>query len=141
MKKALFYILNLTWGLIMTLIGGFAALALIAAGRRPTRHGGCLCFECGKGWGGVSLGLVMIVEEGADDATKNHEFGHAAQNALFGPLMPFAVGIPSAVRWHYYKRRRELCDAERLPPYDSIWFEAQATEWGNRYAGEWRNTA
>lgn len=131
--RKLFYILNLTWGLPMTLIGGVAALCLLIVGKHPTRHGGCLCFTVGKGWGGVSLGMVIIVSHGATDDTKNHELGHAVQNAVYGVLMPFIVAIPSAVRYWY--RRGQ--DPSTLPPYDSIWFEAQASEWGNKFAERW----
>ena len=131
--RKLFYILNLTWGLPMTLIGGVVALGLLAVGKHPTRHGGCLCFTVGKGWGGVSLGMVIIVSEGATDDTKNHELGHAVQNAIYGVLMPFIVSIPSATRYWY----RRTQDPSTLPPYDSIWFEAQASEWGNKFAERW----
>jgi hypothetical protein len=127
MNRKLFYILNLTWGLPMTLIGTIAALALIGCGKLPTNHGGCLCFTVGKKWGGVSLGLVMIVSKQATEDTKNHELGHALQNAVYGLFMPFIVSIPSAVRYWYRRTRKH----STLPPYDAVWFERQATEWGN----------
>ena len=128
MNKKLFYILNLTWGLPMTLIGAIAALGLLVKGYRPTRHRGCLCFTVKpqKAWSGVSLGLVMIVTEQAKDATKNHEFGHAIQNAVYGPAHVL-VSIASGVRCWY----RSTQDPATLPPYDAVWFERQATEWGN----------
>ena len=129
MNRKLFYILNFTWGLPMTLIGGIACLVLIGCGKLPTVHGGCLCFTVGKNWGGVSLGLVMIVSERATENTKNHELGHALQNAVYGVFMPFIVSIPSAVRY-WYRRGK---DPATLPPYDAVWFEGQATEWGNQF--------
>ena len=129
MKRKLFYILNFTWGLPMTLIGGIACLVFIGLGKLPTVHGGCLCFTKGKNWGGVSLGLVMIVSEQATENTKNHELGHALQNAVYGVFMPFIVSIPSAVR--YWHRRGK--DPATLPLYDAVWFEGQATEWGNQF--------
>lgn len=129
MNKKLFYTLSLTWGPIMTFIGGIACLILIVCNKRPTIYGGCLCFTIGKNWGGVSFGLVMIVCHDSTDATKNHELGHALQNAVYGVLMPFIVSIPSAIRYWY----RRFQDCSTLPPYDSIWFERQATEWGNIY--------
>ena len=129
MKTKLFFVLNLTWGLPMTLIGAVVALGLVISGKRPTRYGDCLCFTVGKGWGGVSLGMVMIVSQGGTDDTRNHEHGHAVQNAVYGVLMPFIVCIPSATRY-WYRRTR---DPSTLPPYDSVWFERQATEWGSKY--------
>lgn len=129
MNRKLFYILNLTWGLPMTLVGGIACLVLVGCGKLPTNHGGCLCFTVGKNWGGVSFGLVMIVDEQATEDTKNHELGHALQNAVYGVLMPFIVSIPSAVRY-WYRRGK---DPATLPHYDSVWFEGQASEWGSKY--------
>ena len=126
MDKKTFYFLNLTWGLIMTLVGGIACLVLLGCNKRPTRHGGCLCFTVGKAWGGVSLGLVMLVSEEAPGSTKNHEFGHAVQNAIYGPGMVL-ISLASAARYWY----RRTQDPAALPPYDSAWFERQATEWGN----------
>lgn len=134
--RKLFYILNLTWGLPMTLIGAVAALCLLMVGNRPTLHGKCLCFTAGKGWGGVSLGMVMIVSDGATDDTKNHELGHAVQNAVYGVFMPFIVCIPSATRYWYRTILERLGKADNLPPYDSAWFEGQATEWGNKFIKE-----
>lgn len=128
--RKLFYILNITWGLPMTLIGALVALCLRAVGKHPERYGDCWCFTVGKkGWGGVSLGMVMLVAPGASAHTKNHEHGHAVQNALYGVFMPFVVSVPSAAR--YLSRKGK--DRATLPPYDSVWFEGQATEWGNKY--------
>lgn len=114
----------------MTLIGIVAAIALFIVGKRPERYGDCRCFTVGKGWGGVSLGMTMIVAHGASQSTKNHEHGHAVQNAMLGPFFIPVVAIPSFVRCCYYK-----WDPNRasLPPYDSAWFEGQATELGNKY--------
>ena len=136
--KKLFYILNLTWGLPMTLIGAIAALGLIIGGKRPTRHCGCLCFTVKpkKAWSGVSLGPVMIVTDRATGATKDHELGHAVQNAVYGPVHVL-ISMASGVRCLY----RSTQDPGTLPPYDSIWFEGQATRWGEQYAKKWRNTA
>ena len=133
--RKLFYTLNLTWGLPMTLIGAIVALCLLAVGKHPERYGDCWCFTVGKGWGGVSLGMVMIVAQGASTHTKNHEHGHAIQNALYGVFTPFIVAIPSATRYWYRKGK----DPDSLPPYDSAWFEGQATAWGTKYYEELLN--
>lgn len=130
--RKLFYILNLTWGLPMNLLGAVVALCLRAVGKHPERYGDCWCFTVGKGWGGVSLGMVMIVAEGASKHTKNHEHGHAIQNALYGVFTPFIVSIPSAARYWYRKTKNPAT----LPPYDSAWFEGQATAWGTKYCEE-----
>ena len=63
-----------------------------------------------------------------------HEAGHAIQNCYFGPFMPFLVSIPSSVRYRAHRLRRRR--GKRLPPYDGIWFEGQATKLGRTYFGE-----
>jgi hypothetical protein len=54
------------------------------------------------------------------------------QNLIWGPLFPFVIAIPSAIRYWYrelkYYRKGLYPDTD----YDSIWFEGQATKWGNK---------
>lgn len=138
MTKRRFIILNLTWGILMTLAGALTAAVLWCGGHRPIRHGPCLCFVVGHGWGGLSLGPVMIVSTNANEHTKDHELGHAVQNALYGPFM-VAVSLHSAVRYWYRRGKKKRGLGHTLPPYDGIWFEGQATDWGKKYAEKWRD--
>lgn len=73
------------------------------------------------------MGWFFICGKGESDSLKNHEVGHSIQNAAFGGLKMLGLSICSALR--YWKR--ELFGAKT--PYDSWWFEGQATELGNRY--------
>lgn len=134
MKKAGYYFLSFTWGGIMTIIGMLAAAVLLSIGKRPEKYGPCWAFVIGNGWGGVSLGPVIIMSEANAKGTRTrpHEFGHSLQNCLWGPLFPFVIAIPSATRLMY---RNHLIDKGTPPTtnYDDIWFEGQATEWGNKY--------
>jgi hypothetical protein len=132
MSKKTFYILSLTWGLPMTLIGFIVAAALRAVGIKPKKYGWCWCFEIGKYWGGVNLGIIFLSSKTASEESKNHEHGHALQNALYGFLMPFIVCIPSATRYWYRKYKSSIgkpCESK----YDDAWFEGQATKWGNEF--------
>lgn len=131
MTKKQFYISNLTWGLPLTLIGLIVALVLICTGHKPKRHGGCFYFNVGKSWGGLNLGLVFLTDERDSEHTKNHEFGHAVQNAKYGLLMPFIVCIPSVIRYWYREIKKPTTD------YDDIWFEGEATKLGNEYINKW----
>lgn len=131
LRQKAYYILSFTWGLPLTICGVLVALLLMAAGHRPKRFLLGWCFEIGKGWGGLNLGIVFLCQEGASDDLKCHEFGHSIQNCLFGILTPFAVHIPSAVR--YWAHEWKDAHGKDLPPYDAIWFEGQATRWGHRY--------
>lgn len=137
MKKTLFYILSWTWGLPMSLIGFCASGVLKKKGYKPKKHGWCQHYEYGKGWGGVNLGPIFITSIGASEHTKNHEHGHALQNCIWGPLMPFVISIPSAVR--YWIRVYQQKQGKKLEPYDAIWFEGQATKWGDAFMEEINN--
>ena len=124
MKTFLFYFFSLTWGLPMTLFGALTALALVIFGHKPKLWRGCIYFEVGKSWGGLEMGLFFLVHRGASAHLKNHEFGHGIQNCILGPLMPFLVSVPSAIRYWYRKFR------EPQTEYDSIWFERWASRLG-----------
>ena len=121
----------------MTLIGLIVALALICAGCKPKRWGGCLCFNIGEKWGGVSFGIVMLTDKRDRITTKNHEHGHAFQNCRYGMLMPFIVCIPSAIRYHYRNWRTKHGKKNKTGYYD-IWFEGEATKLGKKYIDHWQ---
>ena len=130
MKKFWFYFLTFTWGLPMTIIGGLAVLAL---GLNPIRkYGYCWVYQFGRGWGGISLGPVIITSTPYVNDLMSHEHGHAIQNCWFGPFFPFVVGLPSVIRywWREYLYKKGRRD---LPDYYSIWFEAQASRVGTKF--------
>ena len=131
--KPIFYLLTLTWGLPFTLFGILAAIFLKILGYTAKKHGYCYYFELGESWGGVNLGLFFIVNKGSTVAIRNHEHGHAVQNCYLGPFMIFIVALPSLIRSRYrvYLTEKKRVNARTLPPYDSIWFEGQATRRGN----------
>lgn len=83
----------------MTTIGLIVSLILILAGKRPKKFGYAYYFCIGAFWGGLELGPVFLVSEPESDRTKAHEYGHGWQNIMLGPLMPFVVCIPSAIRY------------------------------------------
>ena len=135
-NKRLYYFLNLTWGLPLTLIGAAAALVLMLAGQKPKRHGGCLYFNVGKNWGGLELGLFFLTDDSDSEYLKNHEFGHSIQNAWLGIFTPFVIWIPSIIRY-WYRRTRTALHLSNLP-YDSIWFERWATDLGRSTISLWK---
>jgi hypothetical protein len=52
---------------------------------------------------------------------------------VFGPLFIPLVAIPSATRYWYRRRLRKAYGEpilKKLPSYDSVWFEGQATRLG-----------
>lgn len=135
-NKPLYYILNLTWGLLLTLVGALVALFLIIIGKRPKRHGGCWYFNVGHAWGGLEMGLFFLTDDYDTTSVKNHEYGHSLQNAIWGPLMLFVISIPSAIRYWVFHFRTKA--GKPNPPYDSIWFEGQATRWGTVTVNQWQ---
>lgn len=133
LPKWAFYLLSFTWGIVMTLIGCAAAGILLLMGHRPQKNCYGWVFEVGQRWGGVSFGPIAVVQKGASQYIKDHEFGHAVQNCYFGFLFPFVIALPSGLRYQYrtYKERKDPTIA--LPNYYSIWFERTASEAGEFY--------
>lgn len=138
MKKHIFYILSFTWGLPITLVGCIIALALNMMGHKPNgKYGYCWVFKVGNNWGGASFGPIMITGQTVYKSVQKHEHGHAIQNCWFGPLMPFIVSIPSAIRY-WYREFRYLRKGKTPPTaYDDAWFEGQASRVGAEFINKY----
>ena len=131
-NKFLYYLLQFTWGLLMNIVGSLVfTFLIIFAHKKPKKFHNCWYISVGKRWGGLELGTFFLIDSGESASTKYHESGHAIQNIIWGPLFPFIIGIPSAIRYWY----RKLTPNKKHPPYDSIWFEGQATKWGYELNG------
>lgn len=135
LKAALIWTLSLTWGLIMTLIGLVVALFMLLTFHKPKKFHYFIYFEFGKSWGGVSFGPIFIKCKNSTKSLMQHESGHSIQNILLGPIFPFLIAIPSAIRYWYrelvYKVNNKKY--QRLPDYDAIWFEGWATKIGEKH--------
>ena len=117
-----------TKGWALSAVGGVVYGVLRLFGQKPKDfHGICTYFTIGKSWGGLEFGWFFICAKNANDRTKMHEVGHGIQNAKIGGLKMLGLSIGSALR--YWKR--EIFGA--TTPYDSWWFEGQATELGKLY--------
>ena len=103
LKRILFYIASFTWGGLMSIIGLLTMLVLLPFGKLETYHGR-LYMRIGKKWGGVELGCFFLCDETASEHTLQHECGHGLQNCLWGPLMPFVVCAPSAIRYWIFNQ-------------------------------------
>ena len=145
----MFWVVSLTWGIIMTSIGLIATgslnlVKLIAKLFKKdlkikTHINGCsLITEVGGNWGGVELGAVALCGNYSKlskywfEHTRRHEFGHAVQHLIFGPLFIFVVAIPSASRYWYQRIMQGKGKHFASDWYDSIWFEGGATRWGTK---------
>jgi len=139
--KWLFYLLSLTWGILMTIFGTLITVVFAIAkifDKKITFFKYYWVYGIKVGpeyWGGMESGLMFIRDHKSSDRYINdHEFGHMiCQNCLFGPLAIFMCFLPSATRYWYQEIRSRK--GLQNKPYDSIWFEDAATMCG-RYAVE-----
>jgi hypothetical protein len=133
----IFYILSFTWGLLWTLIGliVFLFIRVFFYEKIKVRViAGCLAVTfLHKRFGGINLGIVYFVDKNDMIHTHLHELGHSLQNAYFGPLFIPLIAIPSGIRYQYRKYLKKKKINVKLPSYDSIWFEGQATKLGYKY--------
>ena len=98
--KKKFYGLSFTWGLPMSLVGLIVYGVLRCFGYKANKYGYCYHIEIGGNWGGLNLGWVFLTGKNASKFTKNHELGHAYQNALiFGWVMPIMTIISATRYW------------------------------------------
>lgn len=112
----------------LSFIGNVVYSVLFLMGCKPKNfYDICQYFEIGQGWGGLSLGWFFICCKNSSDSLKCHEVGHTLQNANIGGWHMLALSLGSAARYWY----REIFGAKT--PYDSWWFEGQATELGTKY--------
>lgn len=146
MKKILlgigYWILQLTWGFLMTFVGLVVTLFILIFMRKKARfhrNGFSWIIEIGGNWGGLELGAMAlcgnysITNKYWYQHTRRHEFGHTIQNIIFGPFYLFVVGIPSAIRYWYqhFEQKKGRYFAPNW--YDCYaWFEYLASSWGSK---------
>lgn len=117
-----------TKGWALSFIGLIVYSVLRLFGQKPKEYKGiCPYFEIGKHWGGLEMGWFFICCKNCSDATKRHEVGHGIQNAAVGGLTMLAYSFGSAIRYWY----RRIFNINT--PYDSWFFEGDATRLGTEY--------
>ncbi len=127
-----FYLRSFTLGLAVNIGGALVALLMLISGHRPERFGNCINFTVGKNWGGGSAGVFMFTCRRASRRLKEHEHGHSIQNCFYGPLMPF-INLQSTLRYLCRLIIQKLFPKKKLPPYDSAWFEGEASALGRAF--------
>lgn len=133
MKRILFILLQCTWGAGQTLIGLGFFLAHLRCSHRMYR--GCIDTQWNRG-GGLSLGLFIFTPPDArrnSEQVRVHEYGHAIQSLVLGPLMLF-VGIIS-VAWANLPCFVKLRRTKKIP-YTACFVEMWASRWGELVTGE-----
>lgn len=129
MKRFLFILIQLTWGLPQTLLGFVLFLYWRSKGAASRMYHGAVVTHWKTG-GGVSLGLFVFVPEKARPGITVHEYGHCIQSLLLGPLYLPLVGVPSYV-WANLPGFRKMRRETGLSYY-SVYPE----NWANQL-GEW----
>ena len=130
----LYYFMACTWGIIMTILGCLITIILaivkifIPKKIIFKRYYWIYSITVGpEWWGGCEMGLMFLRDHNSSVNYINpHEFGHTFQNCLLGPLFPFMVAIPSAIRYWL----RKIFPKKIWAPYDGAWFEDAATQCG-----------
>lgn len=134
MKTFLFRLWQWTWGLPQTLIG-FAIC--LASGNAPRRsYHGCIVTRWHQ-QGSMGLGMFLFLSEASYDKQGQvlvHEFGHAVQSAILGPLFLPVMGIPSFL-WCNLKPCRKL-RKEKGVSYYCFYPESTANRLGSLVTGE-----
>ncbi len=145
MKKLLYFLAQITWGLPQTLVG--LVLFLINIKSRHYMYHGAVVTEWSSR-SSISLGLFLFVTtdpirdlRSTDTLPENemhralvvHEYGHTIQSLFLGPLYFPVIGIASAM-WanlpRFVKRRRNGT------PYSAFWTERSANMLGERVTRE-----
>lgn len=139
----LWYILNLTWGILYSIAGLVIYLFVLLSKRktkdfRSYRYAGKVrCTQFGNNWGGLSSVFFIFVANNMGKEytvqTKMHELGHTFQNALFGPFIFFFVIIPSVCRYWYITLKERKGRSFAPNWYDNAWFEGSASDGGRYY--------
>lgn len=135
LTKTEFLLLSFTWGIVLTCIGFLVAGVMLLTGHKAQRYGWVYYFEVGKSWGGCEFGLVFLKDKNSGEYLCKHEFGHAIQNAMYGPFMLIFVNLPSTLRYWLRRLFEKLGRVPRAGYYD-IWFEKQASELGADYMAD-----
>ncbi len=136
--KILYWLLSFTWGFLTSFIGLIVFLVTIIIGSKVHKNGCSYIVEIGRNWGGLSLGCFAFCANYSEtnhywfEHTRKHEFGHAIQNCILGPLFIFVIAIPSSIRYHYRNYAIKRDKAFSADWYDSIWFEGTATKYGSK---------
>jgi len=132
----LFFLINITWGVIQSSLGLMLFLCFIT---RPHYWYKSSIVTVNTTLqninikGGLCLGLFIFVTVDMDkehivnsDLIK-HEYGHVLQSVLLGPLYLLIIGLPSLIWARFFSGWRKKHNKD----YCSLYTESWAVKWGN----------
>ncbi len=126
--------LQCTWGILQTFVGGVMFLVLIR--RRHFIYRCCVVTEW-KRPQSASVGLFVFLSEPLSgqfrDEVLVHEYGHTVQSLILGVLYPLVISLPSAAwcmipRFERFRRERGIS-------YYSFYPERWANALGGKVTG------
>lgn len=140
-----FILIQCTWGFFQTFLGLCFFIRYIS--KPHVFYEGCIETKWDR-FGGVSLGLfIFATNENSEikeekfhwvtaklcDEIAVHEYGHAIQSLILGPLYPLIIGIPSCLWGNLpvYARKR----SEHNIPYTACFSESWANYLGEKLTG------
>ena len=129
MNTVLFRIWQWTWGFPQSLIGFILYLANRSMPHRV--YHGCIVTKW-KQSGSLGVGMFLFLSENSYDHAPQvqvHEFGHAVQSAVLGPLFLPVMGVPSFL-WCNLKCFRKL-RKEKGVSYYRLYTESTANYLGS----------
>nr|WP_325211230.1 hypothetical protein [uncultured Oscillibacter sp.] len=127
--RALFYLVQFTWGLPVNLAGLLVFLCYPHSRRERFCNSSVTYLPGGQG--GLSLGVFLFLGGQENPGLRVHEYGHTIQCLFLGPLYWVLVVLPSAVWYHCFASYRQ----KRRIPYDALYCERWATAWGKKWSG------
>lgn len=130
MRSFLFRLWQWTWGLPQTLVGFVVFLVC-----RKCSHGiyrGCITTRWANR-GSMGMGMFLFLGN-EDPQVRVHEYGHAVQSAILGPLFLPIMGIPSFL-WCNIPRFRRM-RREKGISYYRFYPESTANRLGSWASGE-----
>jgi hypothetical protein len=134
MKTFLFRLWQWTWGFPQTLLG---AMIWLLHRKNPQRvYHGCIVTRWNQS-GSLGVGMFLFLSQHSYDSQPQvqvHEFGHAVQSAILGPLFLPVMGIPSFL-WCNLPVCRKL-RKEKGISYYAFYPESTANRLGSLVAKE-----
>ena len=123
MKKYIFILLQCTWGILQTIIGGILVMILLDKVTAFKKYRGSLvCTVLNSHMkGAVSLGYFIICFSPPDEKTCRHEYGHCIQSLILGVFYIFVIGIPSLIWAGCFEKYRKKHNIEYYSFYTEKW--------------------
>ena len=146
MKNILFWLIQLTWGILQTFFG-FINFIFHIKDKHYIFHGAIITEWNNKS--SISLGLFVFVtkepyfyEKLKDEYSKEelsrrllvHEYGHTIQSLIFGPLYLIIMGIPSTL-WGFLPSLAKKRQTNKIS-YFSFFTEKWANSLGEYITNE-----